>query len=196
MQTDTLVLFIWSSFLVTIAPGPDLLMVIQLAVQQGWKVAFRLALGLCSGLVLHTLLVAWGMGSLLDIYPQLFWGIKIFGVGYFLYLAWLTWKTRKQTEQSKQKTGGWITGFVMNISNPKVFLFFLGFLPQFLFHPSWPTTFQLSVLGMLFLGQALLVFTTVIAISVTIRPTKWVFLSHPYAQMGIWLFFASWIAVA
>lgn len=196
MNTSLLLLFVWSSFLVTIAPGPDLLMVIQISLERGWKMGFRLALGLCTGLVIHTLLVATGLGVLLDTFPSLIFGIKIFGVCYFLFLAYKAWISKFSTPSKTGNFKGWPTGFIMNLTNPKVFIFFLGFLPQFLFHETWSKALQLSVLGGLFILQALLVFLGVAYVSSMAQTRTPQFLFSAYWQTGLWLFFVLWILVS
>lgn len=196
MNTSLLLLFVWSSFLVTIAPGPDLLMVIQISLERGWKMGFRLALGLCTGLVIHTLLVATGLGVLLDTFPSLIFGIKIFGVCYFLFLAYKAWISKFSTPSKTGNFKGWPTGFIMNLTNPKVFIFFLGFLPQFLFHETWSKALQLSVLGGLFILQALLVFLGVTYVSSMAQTRTPQFLFSAYWQTGLWLFFVLWILVS
>jgi len=196
MNTSLLLLFVWSSLLVTVAPGPDLLMVIQISLERGWKMGFRLALGLCTGLVIHTLLVATGLGVLLDSFPSLILGIKIFGVSYFLFLAYKAWNSKYSTPSKTVHFKGWLTGFIMNLTNPKVFIFFLGFLPQFLFHETWSKALQLSVLGGLFILQALLVFLGVSYMSSRVQAWRPQFLFSAYWQTGLWLFFALWILIS
>ena len=196
MDISLLILFISSSCLVTISPGPDLLMVIQISLEKGWKMGFRLALGLCSGLVIHTLLVASGLGVLLDAYPSLIIGIKVFGISYFLFLAYKAWNSNDSTSSKTLKFKGWLTGFIMNLTNPKVFIFFLSFLPQFLFHETWSNALQLSILGGIFILQALVVFFGVAYVSSSIQTRTPQFLFSAYWQMGLWLFFALWILIS
>ncbi len=159
---DVLVTFLVASVGLTLAPGPDILYVLSQSLSFGWQKGFTVALGLVSGLILHTLGVALGLGFLIEHYPVVFTLIKFSGAAYLLYLAYTSWvekRTISQANQSNQPTKkDFMTGFVMNVSNPKVSLFFLGFFPAFRFHDSWPMPLQFTLLGFIFMLQALLIF--------------------------------------
>lgn len=158
---NTLLLFIFSSFVLTISPGPDLLFVLSTSMQKGWKSGFRLSLGLTTGILIHTLIVVLGVGSVLALNPNILRLIELLGASFLIYLAIQSWKTKHTIiVQPKKKVSQnlYITGFVMNISNPKVSLFFLSFFPGFLFHESWSNAIQFLILGGIFYVQALFVF--------------------------------------
>ena len=126
----------------------------------------KVSLGLCSGLWVHTLLIILGVGNFLNQYPESQRILECLGGGYLLFLAVKSWlSVRKNTKDEnlpKSKNENYfLTGFVMNLSNPKVSLFFISFFPAFLFHQTWSFQFQFLILGTLFFIQALLVFTTV-----------------------------------
>ena len=158
---NTLILFLFTSLTLTLFPWPDLLLVISTSVQKGWKRGFELSLGLTSGILIHTLVVVLGMGSLLAIYPQVIRFIELLGAAYLIYLGVLSCRVKPTDSISlnnKITQNLFITGFIMNISNPKVSLFFLSFFPVFLFHDSWSYAVQFLILGVLFFIQAVFVF--------------------------------------
>ena len=85
MENNTLVLFILASVSLTFFPGPDMMYVIATSIAQGWKKGFEVSMGLCSGLIIHTLVVVLGLGSLLQRIPQSIRFIELFGACYFLF---------------------------------------------------------------------------------------------------------------
>ena len=163
MENNTLVLFILASASLTFFPGPDMMYVIATSIAQGWKKGFEVSMGLCSGLIIHTLVVVLGLGSLLQRIPQSIRFIELFGACYFLFLGFQLWKNALALKESRQETKGakglFITGFIMNLSNPKVSLFFISFFPGFLFSDHMSYKQQFLILGMLFFVQAVFVFT-------------------------------------
>lgn len=107
--------------------------------QKGWKSGFRLSFGLTTGILIHTLIVVLGVGSVLALNPNILRLIELLGASFLIYLAIQSWKTKHTIivkPKKKVSQNLYITGFVMNISNPKVSLFFLSFFPGFLFHES------------------------------------------------------------
>jgi threonine/homoserine/homoserine lactone efflux protein len=162
MEQNTLLLFLFSSVLLTLAPGPDILFVISTSFGKGWRDGIKLAFGLTSGILIHTLVIVLGMGSILEYYPEVIRFIEIIGGIYLIYLAINTWRlsNQSQTENNLETVSQnlFITGLIMNLSNPKVSLFFLSFFSGFLFHDSWSYSLQFSFLGVIFYFQALIVF--------------------------------------
>jgi len=165
MEQNILFLFLLSSTALTLFPGPDILFVISTSFSQVWKKGFLVALGLCSGLVLHTLVVVFGLGSILQSLPQAIRTIELLGAAYLLFIAFRIWHDNVKTLEHKNKKkitdSHYGTGFFMNLSNPKVSLFFISFFPGFLFSEVLPYNQQFLILGGIFLVQALLVFTTI-----------------------------------
>ncbi len=160
MHYEVLFLFLIAAVLLTLSPGPDYLLVITKSVAEGWGAASRFSLGLVCGLFLHTALVVVGVGTLVTNDPQWLFFVKCIGAVYLLYIAFQAWRAPKIQLQEKQPQdhGNFRTGFVMNITNPKVLLFFLSFFPGFLFHDQWSEPFQFAILGLLFILQALFIF--------------------------------------
>lgn len=164
MDTYQIISFIAASAALTVLPGPDILFVIAQSISNGWKGGVAVALGLCSGLIVHTSAVALGVAALLVKYPVALTGVKIFGALYLMYLAYLSWgESGLSIANNSEKTnyGKLIrTGFIMNVLNPKVLLFFLAFLPQFIVKGPNPA-FQVVVFGMLFFVQAIIIFSII-----------------------------------
>jgi threonine/homoserine/homoserine lactone efflux protein len=157
--------FLFAAALLTLSPGPDLLFVLAKGMEQGRKIALATAWGMCSGCFAHTLAVALGVSALCLAEPRIFIAIKIFGAGYLLYLAYKTVRSAviltPQAEVSTFRTA-FQRGVLMNLLNPKVALFFIAFLPQFVDRTSTVSTpVQLATLGLLFTAQGFFWFTLV-----------------------------------
>lgn len=156
--------------LLTIMPGPDIIYVLVQSVTNGKKYGIATSLGLVSGILIHTSLVAFGVSAILKQSESIFFGIKLFGAFYLLYLAYQTLKleeelvfTTKAAKKSLLKL--FKQGFIMNVLNPKVSIFFLAFFPGFLYSTTQSTVVQFYVLGGLFMLQALLIFSMVSILS-------------------------------
>ncbi|SNR33225.1 Threonine/homoserine/homoserine lactone efflux protein [Lutibacter agarilyticus] len=151
-------------------PGPDIIYVLVQSITNGKKYGIVTALGLVSGIIVHTTLVAFGVSAVLKQSEILFFIIKLFGALYLLYLAYLSYKATDEVllDSNVQKKGLlklFKQGFVMNVLNPKVSIFFLAFFPGFLFSESISTVTQFYILGGLFMLQALFVFSMVSILS-------------------------------
>ena len=164
MEQNTLLLFLISSMALTLFPGPDILFVISTSLAQGWKRGFLVSLGLCSGLIVHTALVVLGLGTFLEQFPETVRTIELLGASYLLFIAFQLWKSPVKNLNSKSERQGsnrlFFTGFIMNLTNPKVSLFFISFFPGFLFSEVLTYNQQFLILGGIFFIQALLVFTS------------------------------------
>ena len=162
MELNTLLLFFFASISVTLFPGPDILFVVSTSLQKGWKKGVELSLGLTSGIIIHTLVVILGLGTILKHQPNFIRIIEVLGATYLIYLAIQTWKKSIKNQNNSLKPSKnqnlFLTGFIMNLSNPKVSLFFLSFFPGFLFHQEWSYALQFFMLGSIFFIQALFIF--------------------------------------
>lgn len=161
-EITTLLLFVSSAILLALSPGPDNVFVLTISIARGPLAGLVTTLGLCSGLVVHTSAVALGVAVFIQESALAFSLLKIAGA---LYLAWLAWKIfRAPAEQLTGRSSGegyrrlYLRGVLMNIMNPKVSLFFLAFLPQFVNPALGSVTLQIAILGLLFMLSALLVF--------------------------------------
>jgi len=152
--------------LITIAPGPDNVLVVSLGLSRGRRPAVLAAWGMASGVVVHTVAAALGISAVLAASPVAFRVVQIVGAVYLLYLALRILRERGRGAHAgadHAPVGHWALyrrGFLMNVLNPKVALFFLAFLPQFIQTPGrWPVWMQMMVLGLLFMVQAAVIFT-------------------------------------
>jgi threonine/homoserine/homoserine lactone efflux protein len=164
MASATLMTFFIASLLLAVAPGPDNIFVITHSVLRGWKAGFAVVLGLCTGLLFHTSAVALGIAVVLQTSPWAFIMLKVMGAGYLLYLAWqaFTASAIKGSAGGQDASYFWSyrRGIIMNITNPKVSLFFLAFLPQFVPPTSEPVSLYIALLGALFCLATIIVFGT------------------------------------
>ena len=132
---------------------------------KGWRIGFYITLGLFTGLVGHTILVAIGVSVIFQTSAIAFNGLKIIGACYLLYLAWLSIQNKELnlggTDKNSTNRSYYFTGVIMNLANPKVALFFLVFLPQFVNTSNDNVTIQIFLLGLLFILSALCVFTSI-----------------------------------
>ena len=152
--------------LLTIMPGPDIIYVLVQSMTNGKKYGIATSVGLVSGIIIHTSLVAFGVSALIKKSENIFFAIKLFGAIYLLYLAYLTFKSDEElvlNEKADRKSLVKLfkQGFFMNVLNPKVSIFFLAFFPGFLYSSSQRTVVQFYVLGGLFMLQALIIFSLV-----------------------------------
>ena len=151
-------------------PGPDIIYVWVQSVSHGKKYGIVTSLGLVTGIIIHTTLVAFGVSAIIQQSANLFFIIKLLGAMYLLYLALQTYRLpatilTASPSQKQQLTVLFKQGFIMNVLNPKVSIFFLAFFPGFLYSNTQNTIVQFYVLGFLFMLQALVVFSTVSILS-------------------------------
>ena len=165
METS-LVYFLAASVILTVAPGPDIIYLLTKSLSDGAKSGIFLALGLSSGVIFHTLLVILGVAAIVKSSPVLFFALKILGAAYLLYLAK---KAFADTGEIKMGAADGRTnllslykrGVLMNALNPKVLLFFLAFLPQFIDVAKENISGQIALLGFLFAVQAAVIFSLI-----------------------------------
>lgn len=160
---ETLAAFFTAALLLALAPGPDNLFVLTQSTLHGRKAGFAITFGLCAGLIAHTLAVAIGVAAIIQASAVAFTALKILGAVYLLHLAWLMFRAQpvNPDADSGSRPPGHrlcLRGALMNLSNPKVALFFLAFLPQFADPARGPMAPQLLLLGGLFIVATLLVF--------------------------------------
>jgi threonine/homoserine/homoserine lactone efflux protein len=157
--------FLCASVALTVAPGPDNIFVITQGITRGRKAAIVTALGMCSGISIHTTAAAFGISAIFYSSAVAFNLVKYTGAGYLLYLAFMT--VRKSGSSTLTATTSlppgslFRRGFIMNVLNPKVALFFLAFLPQFVNPASGELPGQMIVLGAVFMIQALIIFSLI-----------------------------------
>ena len=156
--------FLVAAILITLAPGPDNLMVLSIGMARGRKPGVAFGLGCALGCLNHTLLAALGVSALIAASPTAFTGLKIAGG---LYLVWLGIQAIRNARALGAEARAvlvespgklFIKGLVANAINPKVILFFLAFLPQFVDSGRGHVAWQIAQLGVLFTVEAVIVF--------------------------------------
>ncbi len=163
MGPETLISFFAASIMLALAPGPDNIFVLTHSVLNGRQAGLTVVIGLCTGLLVHTTLVALGVAAILQSAGWALTVLKTIGAAYLLYLAWqsLTATPLSLDDASAHKPSffwSYRRGVIMNISNPKVLIFFLAFLPQFVSPEADNMSQQILVLGGFFIVATILVF--------------------------------------
>ena len=165
LSLETVIAFVLASVILSLVPGPDNIYVMTNSALKGWRVGFYTTLGLCTGLIGHTFLVAIGVSVIFQTSALAFNGLKIVGACYLIYLGWLSLQSKElnisRTGKDNSNRSYYITGVIMNLTNPKVALFFLVFLPQFVNISNDSVTIQVLLLGLLFILSALCVFSSI-----------------------------------
>jgi len=164
IDPTTLYLFIVSNVLLALAPGPDNIYVLTQGISKGKKVAFITTLGFSSGVVVHTLLATFGISVIFQTSQLAFDILKYLGALYLIYLAYQAFKNRDKPldlstdSSSKAFKKLYFKAFLMNILNPKVSIFFLAFLPQFVDPSLGSIELQMILFGAIFMMVTIVVF--------------------------------------
>ncbi|WP_156290035.1 LysE family translocator [Oceanobacillus salinisoli] len=130
-------LFLLTSLLMNITPGTDTMYIVNRSVSQGKKAGIYSVLGISTGALVHTFMAAVGLSVILTTSALLFTLIKLIGAGYLIYLG-IRMFIQKSSNVQLSNTNNlplkkiYIQGFLTNVTNPKVALFFISFLPQFI----------------------------------------------------------------
>ena len=160
-DSATIVQFAIATFIIAITPGPDMTLFVGRALAQGRAAGFACMLGAMTGIMLHTAMVALGLSALIVASPEAFLALKIGGAGYLVFLAWQAiskgsaFAPEKQAGQPRSLSRNWLTGLTINLMNPKIILFFMTFLPQFVSAGDPHAPGKLFFLGMLFIPLSL-----------------------------------------
>jgi threonine/homoserine/homoserine lactone efflux protein len=163
---NTFLTFFGASVLLALSPGPDNVFVLLHSAVHGRRAGLLVVLGLCSGLLFHTAAVALGLAAVFAASATAFTVLKLCGAGYLLWLAWGAWRApvgMMDSDTSPPMTAAqtYGRGVLMNLTNPKVAIFFLAFLPQFADPAQGNMALQISMLGGVFILAALLTFSTI-----------------------------------
>lgn len=161
---ETSIAFFCAALILALAPGPDNIFVLTQSALFGSRAGILTTFGLASGLCVQTAAVAFGVGALIKAWPLAFTLLKIFGAAYLCWLAWLSLRAGPAATGAAEFPGYgalYRRGIVMNVTNPKVLLFFLAFLPQFCEPGAGPLWLQMIYFGMLFIIAALLIFIAI-----------------------------------
>ena len=171
MNYEILLTFSIATFALALSPGPDNIFVLIQSMTNGKKFGLAVVAGLMTGCLVHTTLLAFGVSAVIKESPTIFTIIKIFGAFYLIYLSIMVYKGGDTINISIDKKGEknlaalFKQGFIMNVLNPKVTIFFLAFFPGFLFSDSINTIVQFYVLGFLFIAVSSIVFGAIAILS-------------------------------
>lgn len=164
---ESLVSFAFATLLLALSPGPDNIFVLTQSVARGSKYGIAIATGLITGCIVHTSIVALGFAVIIRDNDWLLYSIKIAGAVYLVYLAYKIFKSDASIEFGDSNASSqslwklYKVGITMNLLNPKVTLFFLALLPQFVIAKSHPDWIQIYMLGGVFMLVSLLTFYTI-----------------------------------
>lgn len=169
MNYEILFSFSIASIVLTLIPGPDIIFVFTESITKGAKYGIGIALGLVSGLLLHTIAAAVGLSIIIQKSETLFTIIKVSGAFYLFFLAYQSYSEKTKAISVKHENPNslfsfkrlFFKGILMNVLNPKVSIFFIAFFPKFLFSNELDTPYQFFTLGFIFILQAFLIFTLV-----------------------------------
>ncbi|MBV1842140.1 LysE family translocator [Photobacterium ganghwense] len=157
-------LFIITAFALNITPGPDSLYIIGRSAHQGWRAGTVAALGIASGVMVHVLAAALGLSALLATSATAFTVVKVIGCLYLLYIGVGMLRARHASPELPLNDGSacmplnaiYFQGFLTNTLNPKVALFFLAFVPQFIAPDATEKAWSFILLGVIFNVNSLL----------------------------------------
>lgn len=164
LSLHTTITFFGISLLLGLTPGPDNIFVLMHSALNGRKAGMMVVLGLCTGLVVHTLAVALGLAAVFAASAAAFTVLKVVGALYMAYLAWQALRAPAVIAGSNSQalasakpsyTHSYARGMLMNLTNPKVVIFFLALLPQFTDATHGDVVLQLSLLGAIFIAATL-----------------------------------------
>jgi threonine/homoserine/homoserine lactone efflux protein len=159
-------LFLVASALLTIAPGPDIVYVLTRGISQGPKAGFAAALGFASGCVFHTVLAAVGIAALIRSSDIAFDVVRYAGAAYLVWIGIQALRHRSSfsieaASDKRALTTIYRQSVIGNMLNPKVTLFFLAFLPQFVNMQAGHVGWQMALLGVIFMIQTVVIFGAV-----------------------------------
>lgn len=158
----TFLQFAAAAFVLAATPGPDMTLFVGRSISEGRLAGLACMLGALCGIIVHTTLVAVGLSALIVASPEAFFALKVVGAAYLLWLAWQAVAggstfapdlTRPRAPRSLLRN--WMAGFGIDLLNPKIILFFMTFLPQFVSASDPHASGKLFFLGLMFILLAL-----------------------------------------
>jgi threonine/homoserine/homoserine lactone efflux protein len=202
---ETLLSFVLATAILSLSPGPDNIFVLTQSIVNGKKFGLATVFGLISGCLVHTTLLAFGVSAIIKQSENLFFTIKLFGAIYLLYLAFKVYQSDasiilvKGNVENKTTAQLFKQGFIMNVLNPKVSIFFLAFFPGFLFSDSISTVIQFYILGIIFMLVSLIIFSAIAilasVIAEKIKENKNIALYLKWTQIVVFVLIALFILV-
>jgi threonine/homoserine/homoserine lactone efflux protein len=165
-SVETSAAFFGVALLLGFTPGPDNLFVLMQSIVRGRRAGLLVVAGLCLGLCVHTAAVALGLAAVVAASETAFVVLKLVGAAYLGYLAWQAFRTPAGSLDAAPADGRsdaqlFGRAVVMNLTNPKVLLFFLAFLPQFVEAAAGPVALQVAWFGLCFIAATVLAFGTI-----------------------------------
>ena len=155
--------FLLTSLVVVLIPGTGVIYTISNGLFRGGRASIAASLGCTAGIIPHLSASILGLSAILHMSALAFQGLKFAGAGYLLYLAWCMWRETGALKfnSPSTKNGLWhiiIRGFLINILNPKLSIFFLAFLPLFISPDASSPTIQMMILSVVFMAMTLIIF--------------------------------------
>ena len=202
---ESLISFSIATLFLALSPGPDNLYVIAQSLANGPKSGIATTIGLISGCIVHTTLLAFGVSAIIAASETLFYGLKVMGACYLLFLAYNVFRSNahfdlKDKASKKSYSQLFKQGVIMNLVNPKILIFFLAFFPGFLWDEYQHTIYQFYVLGILFMVISFIVFSglAILAgyISTTLNENKNVSVLLKWTQIVVFVGIAIFILFA
>ena len=159
--------FLITSLVVVLIPGPGVVFTVSTGILHGRRASIFGALGCTAGILPHLLATVLGLAALLHASAVAFQVLKFAGVAYLLYLAFATWRDkaafviardRSPTQSASLSASLVVKAFLLNILNPKLTIFFLAFLPQFVDPSAASPVMHLFILSGIFMAMTFVVF--------------------------------------
>jgi threonine/homoserine/homoserine lactone efflux protein len=162
-------LFLLAAMTLTLAPGPDNIYVLTRGIAQGPRAGLVAAAGFSCGLIFHTLLAVLGFAAIIKAYPPAYHALQYAGAAYLVYLGYRTLRSAaggivangEAPQASVPLRRIFWQSVLANMLNPKVTLFFIAFLPQFVHQEAGHVPLQMLVLAMVFIAQAFVIFSSI-----------------------------------
>jgi threonine/homoserine/homoserine lactone efflux protein len=195
-----LALFVVSGLLLNIMPGPDSLLVMTRSATQGWRAGCAAAMGIGAGVFVHVFAAALGLSAVLATSATAFMAVKLVGAAYILYMAFGLLKSKKRGDAATPAAVPplpyrkiFAQGFLTNVLNPKVAVFFLAFVPQFISADAPDKALAFIILGCIFningtlWCNALALFTAQASARVKVNPAVSLWLNRVTGCLFVWL---------
>ncbi|MFT5225907.1 MAG: threonine/homoserine/homoserine lactone efflux protein [Polaribacter sp.] len=138
MNIETSIIFFITILIFAITPGPGVFALLAKALSEGIQPCISLSFGMAISDIVYLILACYGLSALAEQWGGVFTTIRIVGAIYLIYLGWKIWNSRSQyrevsePDSGQRKLAGFAQGFLISASNPKVILFYLAFLPNFM----------------------------------------------------------------
>jgi threonine/homoserine/homoserine lactone efflux protein len=195
-----LALFVLSGLLLNIMPGPDSLLIMTRSATQGWRAGCAAALGIGTGTFVHIFAAALGLSAVLATSAAAFTAVKLLGAAYILYMAIGLLRSKRRTDSATLVTLPRLSyrkifaqGFLTNVLNPKVAVFFLAFVPQFIDADAPNKALAFIVLGCIFNINGMLwcnslaLFTAQASRRIKLHPAASLWLNRATGGLFVWL---------